>query len=206
MEQELVEVNKEMLVDEIERVCSARLAHFKLYGGNKLEAPHITWLAYFSKAPREGFRMFDESGIVRPYKKQQPLEFCKRCNGHHLSKNCSRAPSYANYGLTNHTTDICMAATKRRNCGGPHPADSRRRLVRPTRSGAHSKEQMKTYRQMGEREYQAVQRARFAEEKATIVERIETDPLSSQTSEESLTCENFQAALIENPTAVASRL
>lgn len=46
-----------------------------------------------------------------------------------------------------------MAATKYRNCGDPHRAGSRRCLARPTRSGVPTKEQMKTYRQTGEREY-----------------------------------------------------
>ncbi|POS82439.1 hypothetical protein EPUL_005781 [Erysiphe pulchra] len=206
MEQGLVEVSKSMLADEIERVCSVRPAHLKLYGGNKPESPHRTWLAYFSKAPRGGFRVFDESGIVRPYKKQQPLEFCKRCNGHHPSKNCSRAPSCANCGSTNHTADICMAATKCRNCGGPHRADSRRCLARPTRSGAPSKEQMKTYRRMGEREYHAVQRARAAEEKAANVYRTDIDLTSSQLIEDSMIDENSQATPVEDTTAVASRL
>ncbi|KHJ36182.1 putative eka-like protein [Erysiphe necator] len=113
MEQGPVEVSKVMLADEIERVCSVRPAHLKLSGGNKSEALHRTWLAYFTKAPRAGFRVFDESGIVRPYKKQQLLEFWKRWNGHH--------------------PNTYIAATKYRNCGGPHRADSRRCLTRPTR-------------------------------------------------------------------------
>ncbi|POS86354.1 hypothetical protein EPUL_001497 [Erysiphe pulchra] len=140
MEQGLEEVTKAILSHEIERVCSVRPAHLKLYGGNKPEAHHRTWLAYFSKVPRGVFRVFDESGIVRPYKKQQPLEFCNRCNGYHQSKNCSRAPSCANCGSINHTADICMAVTKCKNCGGPHRANSRRCLARPTRSGTPSKE------------------------------------------------------------------
>ncbi|POS82614.1 hypothetical protein EPUL_004433, partial [Erysiphe pulchra] len=151
-----IEVSKEMLADEIERVCSIRPALLKLYGRNNPEAPHRTWMALFSKAPRPGFRVFDESGIGRPFKKQQTLEFCKRCNGHHATKNCSRAPSCGNCGSTNHVEDNCMAATKCRNCGGPHRSESRRCLARPTRLGAPSKEQMKIYRQAGEREYQAI--------------------------------------------------
>ncbi|KHJ35103.1 putative eka-like protein [Erysiphe necator] len=47
-----IEVSNSMLIDEVERVCSVRPAHVKLYGGNKTEAPHRTWMAYFSKAPR----------------------------------------------------------------------------------------------------------------------------------------------------------
>ncbi|KHJ35408.1 putative eka-like protein [Erysiphe necator] len=124
-----------------------------------------------SKAHRAGFRLLDESGIVRPYKKQQLLEFCKRCNGHHPSRNCSRAPSYANCGSTNHSVDTCMAVTKCRNCGGPHCADSRRCLARPTRAGVPTKDQMKIYRQAGEKEHQAVQLARVAEEKAATTDK-----------------------------------
>ncbi|POS82198.1 hypothetical protein EPUL_004820, partial [Erysiphe pulchra] len=138
-----VEINSSPLSDEIGRVCSVRPAYVKLYGRNKPEAPHRTWMAFFVKAPRSGFR---------------------RCNGHHLAKNCSRAPSYSNCGSANYATDRCMAATKCRNCGGPHRSDSRRCLARPTRSGAPTKEQMKIYRQAGDREYQAVLRAKAAEE------------------------------------------
>ncbi|KHJ31457.1 putative eka-like protein [Erysiphe necator] len=152
-----------------------------------------------------GRKLLTELGWLS-LQKQQPLEFCKRCNGHHPSKNCSRAPSCANCGSTNHVADSCMAATKCRNCGGPHRANSLRCQVRPTRSGAPSKEQMKAYGQMGEREYKAVQRARIAVEKAAVVDRIETDPLSSLAPEESLICKNFQATPVEDSTAVASRL
>ncbi|KHJ31883.1 putative eka-like protein [Erysiphe necator] len=206
MEQGVVEVSKDMLSDEIERVSSMRPAHLKLYGRNNLESPHRTWLAYFPKAPRGGFRVFDESGVLRPYKKQKPTEFCERCNGHHPSKNCSRAPSCANCGSTYHTADIGMAATKCRNCGGPHRADSRRCLARPTRSGSPTKEQLKTYRQMGEREYNAVQRAKVAEEKAASIERTEIDLTGSQASEVSMTVDNSQATPVEDTTTVASRL
>ncbi|KHJ30457.1 putative eka-like protein [Erysiphe necator] len=163
-EQGEIEVNSSMLTDEIERVCSLRPAHVKLYGRNKAEAPHRTWMAIFTKAPSTKFRVFDESEIVRSFKKQQPIDFCKRCNGHHPAKNCSRAPSCGNCGSTNHCEDVCMAVTKCRNCGGPHRSDSRICLARPTRSGAPTKEQMKAFGQAGEREFQAVLRAKVAEE------------------------------------------
>ncbi|POS82700.1 hypothetical protein EPUL_003942 [Erysiphe pulchra] len=175
MEQGVVDVSKSMLADEIERVCSVRPAHLKLYGRNKSEAPHRTWMAYFPKAPRAGFRVFDESGIVRLYKKQNPLEFCKRCNGHHPAKNYSRAPSCANCGSTNHSVDTCMAATKCRNCGGPHRADSRRCLARPNHSG----------------------RARIAEENAATTGRIDIDLTSSQILGDISTPENSQATNVE---------
>ncbi|KHJ34843.1 putative eka-like protein [Erysiphe necator] len=47
MEHGKVEITKSMLSDEIERVCSIRPSHLKLYGRNKPEAPHRTWMAYF---------------------------------------------------------------------------------------------------------------------------------------------------------------
>ncbi|KHJ34048.1 putative eka-like protein [Erysiphe necator] len=178
-----VEINHLMLTDEVKRVCSMRPAYVKLYGRNKSETPHRTWMAYFPNAPRTGFRVFDESGIARPFKKQQPLEFCKRCNGHHPTKNCSRAPSCGNCGSTNHSEDLCMATTKCRNCGSPHRSDCRRCLARPTRSGAPTKEQMKAFRQAGEREFQAVLRAKTAEESATSTEDFSVGKISSQTTE-----------------------
>ncbi|POS81832.1 hypothetical protein EPUL_006032, partial [Erysiphe pulchra] len=191
-EQGQVEVSSSMLSNEIERVCSMQPAYVKLYGQNKPDAPHRTWMAFFSKAPRCGFRVFDESGIARPFKKQQPLEFCKRCNGHHPARNCSRAPSCGNCGSTNHATDICMAATKCRNCGGPHRSDSRKCLARPTRSVAPTKEQMRFYRQAGDREYQAVLRARAAEENAVSIENMNAELTSSQLQENTKTTDNIQ--------------
>ena len=101
-----VEVNNNMLADEVERVCSVRPAHIKLYGRNKPEAPHRAWMGFFPKAPRGTFKVFDESGIAGPFKKQQPLEFCKKSNGHHSIKNFSRAPSCGNCGLTNHPENL----------------------------------------------------------------------------------------------------
>ncbi|POS86717.1 hypothetical protein EPUL_002460 [Erysiphe pulchra] len=77
------EVTKEMLFDEVERVTSLRPASLRPYGRNAPEAPHRTWMAFFTKAPRPVFRVFYESGFMRTLKKQQPLDFCKRLNGHH---------------------------------------------------------------------------------------------------------------------------
>ncbi|POS84115.1 hypothetical protein EPUL_002931 [Erysiphe pulchra] len=68
-----IEASSAMLTDEIERVCSLRPAHVKLYGRKKAEAPHRTWTAFFTKAPNTTFRVFDESGIARPLRKQQPI-------------------------------------------------------------------------------------------------------------------------------------
>ncbi|KHJ34606.1 putative eka-like protein [Erysiphe necator] len=200
-----VEISGSILSDEIERVSSVRSTHVKLYGRNKPEAPHRTWMAFFEKAPRSGFRVFDESGVARTFKKQQPLEFCKRCNGHHPAKNCSRAPSCGNCGSTNHATEICMAATKCRNCGGPHRSDSRKYLARPTRSGAPTKEQLRIYRQAGDREYQAVLRARAAEEIAATA-NCNIDLTNSQPSEGDIITDNIQASPVEDSTDDARRL
>lgn len=201
-----VEISSSLLSDEIERVCSMRPVYVKLYGRNKPEAPHRTWMAFFLKTPRIGFRVFDESGIARSFKKQHPLQFCKRCNGHHPDKNCSRAPSCSNCGSTNHATDACKAATKCRNCGGPHRSDSRRCLARPTRSGAPTKEQMKIYRQAGDREYQAVLRARAAEEIAATVESMNIDLTNSPLPEADNNTDNTQASPVEDSTVDARRL
>ncbi|KHJ30484.1 putative eka-like protein [Erysiphe necator] len=201
-----MEVSSAMLIEEVERITSIRPAHVKLFGRNKAEAPHRTWMAYFSKASRTGFRVFDESGIARPFKKQQPIEFCKRCNGHHPTKNCSRAPSCGNCGSTNHSEELCMAATKCRNCGGPHRSDSRRCLASPTRLGAPTKEQMKTFRQVGEREYQAVLRAKAAEKSANSAENINIDLTCSQDPEVDGNIDNIPASPIENSTGDAIHL
>ncbi|POS82480.1 hypothetical protein EPUL_005630 [Erysiphe pulchra] len=195
-----------MLIDEVERVCTIWPAHVKLYGKTNPEAQHRTWMAYFSKALRAGFRIFDESGIARPFKKQQPLEFCSCCNGHHPFKNCSRAPSRGNCGSTNHTQDLCMAATKCRNCGGPHRSDSHRCLAHPIRLDVPTKEQMKKFRQVGEREYQAVIRAKTAEESAFGAENIKVDLTSSQEPDNDGNIEYNQASPIENSTGGALRL
>lgn len=198
-----VEVTKEILADEIERVSSERPASLRLYGRNLPNAPHRTWIAYFNRAPRPGFRVFDESGIVRKLKKSQPLDFCKRCNGHHSSKNCSRAPSCGNCGSTMHSEDICKAITKCKNCGGPHRSDSRRCLARPTRTGTPTKEQLKIFRRAGDREYQAMVRAKAAEEKAAAVEES-TSQKNSQP--DVMNIDNTQASTIEIATGGAPRL
>ncbi|KHJ30751.1 putative eka-like protein [Erysiphe necator] len=69
-EQGEVKVRKCMLTNEIERVCSIHPAHLKLYGGNKPGVPHRAWMAYFPTAPNASFRVFDESGIAKKFKKQ----------------------------------------------------------------------------------------------------------------------------------------
>ncbi|KHJ30275.1 putative eka-like protein [Erysiphe necator] len=71
-----------------------------------------------------------------------------------------------------HTQEVCMAATQCRNCGGPHRSDGRKCLARPTRHGAPTKEQVKVYRQAGDREFQAAVRARAAEGKVSEMEAL----------------------------------
>ncbi|KHJ30449.1 putative eka-like protein [Erysiphe necator] len=161
----------------IERICSVRPAHLKIYGRNDTNAPHRTWMAYFTKAPRGRFRAFDESGIARSFKKQQPLQFY-----------------------------ICMAATKCRNCSGPHCSDSCRCLSRPTRSGAHTKEQMKVCRQMGDREDQAILRAKAAEENSASSETTILNAPSSQITEINSSADDTLASPVESSTCVAYRL
>ncbi|KHJ33884.1 putative eka-like protein [Erysiphe necator] len=99
-----------------------------------------------------------------------------------------------------------MAATKCRNCEGPHRSDSHRCLARPTCSGIPTKQQLKTFRQVGEREYQAVLRAKAAEESAASTEKINIDLTSSQETEIDCNTDNIQASPIENSTGGALRL
>ncbi|POS82988.1 hypothetical protein EPUL_005853 [Erysiphe pulchra] len=186
-EQGDLEANIPMLADDDDRVCSVRPAHLKLYGRKNTEAPHRTWMAFFSKGPRPGLRVFDESGVVRPFKKQQSLEFFRRCNGHHPTKNCFRAPSCGNCGFTNHSEDIYMATTKCRNCGGSHRSHIRRCLARPTRLA---------YRQADEREYKAILRARAAEVTTASTEDANIEIINSQFSETKTNFENSQASSV----------
>ncbi|KHJ34876.1 putative eka-like protein [Erysiphe necator] len=145
-------------------------------------------------------------GLRDRSKKQQPSEFCKRCNGHHLTKNCSRAPFFGICSSTNHSEDLCIATTKCRNCGGPHRSDSRRCLARPTRSGAPTKEQMKAFRQAGEREFQAVLRAKAAEDSATSAEDLNIGKIISQTTEVDTNINIIPASPVVNSTCDAVHL
>lgn len=77
-----------MLTSEIERLKLMRPASIRLFGCNKPEASHRTWMAYFNKAPKSGFRIAVESGFIRKFKKQQLKDFCKNCNGYHSPKSC----------------------------------------------------------------------------------------------------------------------
>ncbi|POS82223.1 hypothetical protein EPUL_005744 [Erysiphe pulchra] len=114
--------------------------------------------------------------------------------------------SCGNCGLTNHNIDKYIAAIKCKNCGGPHCAVSLRYLARPTHSGAPSKEQQKIYRQTGEREYQAVLRARIIEKNVATAESIKIDLTSSQIIEISSSVDHIYATPDEVSTGVAPRL
>lgn len=170
-----VKISGSLLSDEIKWVCSMQPLYVKLYGRNKPEALHRTWMAFFLKAPHICVKIFDESGIARSFKKQNQLEFCKHCNGHHPDKICSRALFCSYCGSRNHATDACKVATKCCNFGVPYFSDSQRCLTRHNRSGAPTKEQIKICRQAGKREFQAVLRARAAEEIAATVKSMNID-------------------------------
>ncbi|KAI1005065.1 hypothetical protein K3495_g3157 [Podosphaera aphanis] len=99
-----------------------------------------------------------------------------------------------------------MAATKCRNCGGLHRSESRKCLARPTRTGAPTKQQMKTYRQVGEREYQAVLRSKAAEEAAAAAENSKSDLTNSQSSEVDIEIDNIPASPVVISTGDTMRL
>lgn len=197
------EITGELLIQEIERVTSVRPVAIKRYGTHKLGAPCTSWMAFFSEAPPSGFRVFDESGRATAFKKQQSLNFCKRCQGHHRSKFCSRAPSCGNCGSTMHSQEACQSHTKCKNCGGAHRSDSHNCPTRPTRAGSPTKEQMKVFRQIGEREYQAVVRAKKAEASAAAAEKA-NETIAEKTSEN--TAMEVEASLVEGSTGGAQRL
>ena len=73
-----------------------------------------------------------------------------------------------------HSQDVCKALTRCKNCEGSHRSDSRRCLVRPTRAGLPTKEQLKFFRQAGEREFNAVAWAKAVEEKAAEATGVST--------------------------------
>lgn len=131
-----------MLANEIEMATSIRSSYSKLCCRNIIEAPHRTWMGFFAKAPRADFRLFDKSGRMRPFKKQQPIEFCKYCNGYHSPKNCSRAPYCGDCGSELHSQDSCLALTKCRTYGGPHRTVTLKYFARHTRTGLPTKEQL----------------------------------------------------------------
>ncbi|KHJ34548.1 putative eka-like protein [Erysiphe necator] len=99
---------------------------------------------------------------------------------------------------------MCMVAIKCRNCGGPHRSDSRRCLVRPTRSGIPTKEQLKKYMQAGERKLKAVARAKKAELKAATTE--ESTPNITYSKIMDGTSSGSKASTVEDSTVDAMRL
>lgn len=104
-------------------------------------------MAFYSESHQLGFRVFDESDIARPSKKQEPLEFYKRYSGHKPLSSWPRAPSYGNCGSKMRTKDSCQAMTKCWKCECPYRSDSSRCLTRPIRTGALTIEQLKTYQE-----------------------------------------------------------
>ena len=102
-----------------------------------------------------------------------------------------------------HTENDCKALTKCKNCGGPHRSDSHKCLARPTRSGGPTKEQLKTFRTVGEREYQAVARAKAAEQRALASE--DNISISSSQSPEPSNSTNQQPS-VEISTGEQKRL
>ncbi|KHJ32366.1 putative eka-like protein [Erysiphe necator] len=167
-----VTVDDTNLVAEIIRVTNVAPNMARIHSKTRSGAPHRSWLAHFSReqAPRPGFRLFDESGVAILYKPCQPIPQCKRCHGFHATLGCSRAPAYENCTSTMHSINEYLAPTKYRNCGGPHRSVSRNCLARSSRSGPVSKDQLKTIRQMGQREYHAKIRAEAAAIRAEAAE------------------------------------
>lgn len=59
----------------------------KPYGQNHAETPHQTWLALFSKDPCPGFRVYDEFGMIRIFKKQPPYRLLQTIQQRLFTKN-----------------------------------------------------------------------------------------------------------------------
>ena len=55
-----VVMTHKMLSDQIECISSVRPTTVKPSGNVNHDAPHRKWLGIFSKAPRHGFRVFNE--------------------------------------------------------------------------------------------------------------------------------------------------
>ncbi|KHJ30915.1 putative eka-like protein [Erysiphe necator] len=192
-----------MLGDEVERVTGIRPYALKLYGQIRHEAPHRIWMAFFTKASRPGFRVFDESGIMGNYKRNQSIDFFQSLQW---------SPSCGNWGSTTHAEDKYMAHTICRNCGGPHRSDSQKYLARLTRQEMSNKEQLKTFPSVGDSEDQAIARPRTAEAEAkAAVDTVNTlentkDIMTSSLSPEDNTPCNSQASSVEDSTDDAMRL
>ncbi|KAI1005751.1 hypothetical protein K3495_g2461 [Podosphaera aphanis] len=159
-----VVVTQEFLADEIERVSSVRPTSLKLFGSLNHHAPHRTWLGLFSKAPRPGFRVFDESGLAKVFKKQDPIDSCEM-QWPPLIKE-----SFKSAFLRKLRLDHAYS----RGMPSPH---SMQKLGSPT------KEQLKIYCQAGDREDQAVIQAKAAEARAATAEEAVNVAYSSQSWE-----------------------
>ncbi|KHJ30226.1 putative eka-like protein [Erysiphe necator] len=142
----------------------------RAHGKTRAGAPHRFWLAHFPReqAPRPGFLLFDESGVVVLYKPRKSIQQCGRCLGFHTTRGCPRAPACENCSSTMNFINECKAPTKCRNCGSSHRSDNRNFLARPSRSGPVSKDQLRTIRKMGQREYHAKARAKTAGIRAEV--------------------------------------
>ncbi|KHJ34077.1 putative eka-like protein [Erysiphe necator] len=81
---------------------------------------------------------------------------------------------------------------------------SRKCLARLARAGKPTKEQLKTFRQAGDREYQAIIRARIAEERATTIQRDMKIIADSQS--ENIITDNSLASSVESSTDNVRRL
>lgn len=157
-------VTAEMVAAEILRVTNCTPDRVRIHGNTKLGAPYRSWAALFPRnaSPKPGFRLFDDSGVATIQRNRPAIQQCRRCLGFHATRGCSRAPACWNCGSTMHSLFDCKAASKCRNCGSPHQSGSRDCLARPNRSGPATREQLVTIRQAGQREYQAVARAKAA--------------------------------------------
>lgn len=93
-----------------------------------------------------------------------------------------------------HGEEACKSLTKCKNCGGPHKSGSTKCLARPTRLSAPTKEQLKIYRQVGDREFHAVAKAKAAEEKAL---KAEISALSVETTKVSATSSDVSTEVLK---------
>lgn len=84
-----------------------------------------------------------------------------------------------------HSITDCKAPTKCRNGGGPHRSESRNCLARPSLTGPGTKEQLEVIRQMIQREYHAVARAKAATLRSEVAVAAVESTKIEQTPQES---------------------
>lgn len=99
-----------------------------------------------------------------------------------------------------------MAPSKCRSCGGPHRQGSRRCLSRLTRVEVPTKEQLRTFRKAGEREFQALKQAKKAEIKATTAEKSSQNTINVQNSDLDNSSQEIQAPPVEVASGAAKHL